>query len=248
MLGESQNYNRETVSLGSAKIRAGISVAILSLTGAAWATSLSFDEEHKALIADSDFVFEYTAPTPIDPPSQTSIAIAEFFSAFFSFLGPILRVAFWGIVIGVISYLVYLIITEAVKIRRNRVPKIDAPTPVIPAYQPSRKDANIILDDADALAAEGRYAEAVHTLLLRSIQDIRKNRPRAVPKALTSREISTLDILSDTAQSAFRRIGDLVEVSFFGGKPLDKHAFEVSRKAYEEFAFESGASAVRRRS
>ena len=33
--------------------------------------------------------------------------------------------------------------------------------------------------EADALAAEGRFAEAIHHLLLRSVEDIGRRRPRA---------------------------------------------------------------------
>ena len=45
-------------------------------------------------------------------------------------------------------------------------------------------------DEADALAAKGRYAEAIHHLLFRSIEDIARRRPRLVRPALTSRELA----------------------------------------------------------
>lgn len=221
-----------------------LSMIFILLCSVTWAASSNFKSAHEELLSDSSFEFDFTEQPKPKPRTNSDNAFFKFLGELFEVLGPILKVLFYGLVIGIVAYIAYLIISEAIKLKRSHVPKVKTSAPVIPAYQPRAEDARIILDDVDALAAQGRYDEAVHTLLLRSIQDIRKKRPKSVPRALTSREISVLDILSLKAQQAFKQIGDRVEVSHFGGAPLDEEAFKQSRKAYEDFAFESRAAAA----
>jgi len=89
--------------------------------------------------------------------------------------------------------------------------------PEIPLYQPAQAQARILLDEVDKLAAEGRYGEAVHTLLFRSIQDIDRNRPNVVRRSLTAREIGSLSVLTPEARTAFSTIAGVSELAHFGG-------------------------------
>src|SRR5690606_1197116 len=50
--------------------------------------------------------------------------------------------------------------------------------------------ARALLAEADALAAAGRFAEATHLLLYRSVEDIETRRPGLVRPAMTSRELA----------------------------------------------------------
>jgi hypothetical protein len=59
-----------------------------------------------------------------------------------------------------------------------------------PDWRPSEAAARTLLEDADALAAEGRFEEAVHLLLFRSIEDIAQRKPGLVRPALTSRDLA----------------------------------------------------------
>src|SRR5690606_26136672 len=93
-----------------------------------------------------------------------------------------------------------------------------------------------LLSDADALAAQGRFAEAVHLLLLRSINDIDGRLPNAVRPALTARDIAGLDRLPTAARPTFRQIARVVEASLFGGGAVDQGAYGECRDAYEAFA------------
>lgn len=76
-----------------------------------------------------------------------------------------------------------------------------------------------IVDEADALAAAGRFAEAVHALLLRTIEALGRHMP--VPRALTSREIEARAGLPDEARVAFADLVAAVELTRFGGRPAD---------------------------
>ncbi|PHR55310.1 MAG: hypothetical protein COA43_15555 [Robiginitomaculum sp.] len=163
----------------------------------------------------------------------------EWLMTLIKFLSSILVYIFYGVIAIAVCGLLYFILREIIRAHRNKRPSKKGEAKLdIPLYQPDAKTARIVLDDADRLAKEGRYAEAVHTLLFRSIQDIEDKRPHHVKKSLTSREISELPILSQKAKHGFSMIGQLVETSFFGGTVLTLNDYENSKTAYKDFAFE----------
>jgi hypothetical protein len=92
------------------------------------------------------------------------------------------------------------------------------------------------LREADALAAEGRFAEAIRHLLFRSVDDIAKRRPRLVRPALTSRELAAAEAVPPAARDLFARIARLVERSLFGGRPVGEPDWTEARSAYADFA------------
>lgn len=155
------------------------------------------------------------------------------------FLGPVLQMAFYGLLAFIVGYILYMIASSMVIARRNQVKdRMEDEVPDIPSYRPDAKTARILLDDADKLAAQGKFEEAVHLLLYRSIQDIERRRPHQVKRSLTAREIAGLQILTDKAKQSFALIGQMVEHSFFGGRPLVADDYEISKAAYKAFAFE----------
>ena len=130
---------------------------------------------------------------------------------------------------------VYLI-GRAVYETRFALPVIkkDEDAEEIPLYQPAEAQARILLDEVDRLAAEGRYGEAVHTLLFRSIQDIDRNRPNVVRRSLTSREIGSLSVLTMEARRAFSTIAGVSELAHFGGVSVNEAGFQTARNAYAD--------------
>ena len=102
------------------------------------------------------------------------------------------------------------------------------------SWAPEAAPARSWLREADALAAQGRYAEAVHHLLFRSIEDIGRRRPRLVRPALTSRELAAAEALPPPARSLFARIAGLVERSLFGGRPVEAGDWTAARSAYAD--------------
>lgn len=94
--------------------------------------------------------------------------------------------------------------------------------------------ARALLAEADALAAEGRFAEAAHLLLHRSVEDIESRRPGLVRPAMTSRGLAAAEGLPGAARDAFSRIARAVEISLFGGRPVDAGTWEQCRAAYAE--------------
>lgn len=92
------------------------------------------------------------------------------------------------------------------------------------------------LEEADELARQGRYADAVHRLLFRSIDDIARRRPALIRPALTSREIAGSKGIPARARDLFTSIAGLVERSLFGGRPVAERDWLDARQAYSDFA------------
>jgi len=72
------------------------------------------------------------------------------------------------------------------------------------------------LGDAEALAAAGRYGEAIHILLLRTLEALVRRAGAALPASLTSREILARVALADEARAALGHLVQAVEISHFG--------------------------------
>jgi hypothetical protein len=102
-------------------------------------------------------------------------------------------------------------------------------------WQPTARQARLLLEDADRLAAEGRFDDAVHLLLLVSIQEIGDRQSGHLAPSLTSREIARLPALSALAQRIFSGIAQVVERSLFGGRTIGQAEFAHCRTAFEQF-------------
>ena len=103
-------------------------------------------------------------------------------------------------------------------------------------WVPDGAPARAWLEEADALALQGRFAEAVHHLLLRSIEDIAKYRPMLVRPSITSRELSAADVIPERARTVFGHLASLVERSLFGQREVAADDWSSARKAYADFA------------
>lgn len=197
---------------------------------------------------DEAYQFDLADPIPPKPQSAFSKWLSKVFGTIFRFLAPLLEIAFWlglgALVLGAL-YLIGRAVYET-RFAKPTTKKKDE-TPEIPLYEPAKAQARILLDEVDRLAAEGRFGEAVHTLLFRSIQDIDRNRPNVVRRSLTAREIGKLPVLTQNSRQAFSTIAGVSELSHFGGTPIGQSGFEVARKAYADLTGQSGETPARRR-
>lgn len=89
-----------------------------------------------------------------------------------------------------------------------------------------------VLGAADDLAAEGRYVEAMHTLLLQSLADIRKGLDEQFADSLTSREILRSTRLSEAGRVPLRDIVNRVEWTYFGEHPAVLADYEACRASF----------------
>jgi len=120
-------------------------------------------------------------------------------------------------------------------LQRGLGPADNFPLRPMPAWQPTAEQARLLLRDADALAAQSRFEEAAHLLLLVAIQEIGDRRPGLVLPALTSREIASLDALSLEARQIFSHIAMVVERCIFGGRLLAADDYAEVRRTFEQF-------------
>ena len=188
---------------------------------------------HARMLHDAGLQFSFTANKPPPPPPQWLKPIGEALEA----LAPVINVLFWVIAAAGIAAILYFIARELLALRWPGIKKRKKKVVVEPEWRPTPAQARALLEEADRLAAQGRYAEAVHLILFRSIEEIQGRRPHLLRPALTSRDIAGLEGLPARARAAFVAIAELVERSFFGGRPVDAEGFRACRRAYEDFAF-----------
>lgn len=92
------------------------------------------------------------------------------------------------------------------------------------------------IGDADELARAGRYAEAIHTLLLRTLVELVRATRTRVPAALTSREILARVPLVPPARVALDALVAAVEVTHFGDEIPGAADYERCRGEFQRFA------------
>lgn len=192
-------------------------------------TAQSVAEAHAALRARSDIQFEMAAAKPPQIPGWMRWLAEQL-----GHLAPFAGTIFWICVAVGLALLAYLLVATFVR-RRSGDAEVAAAEDVT-SWRPSEKAARALLGEAEALAAEGRYAEAVHLLLHRSLEDIQRHRPRLLKPALTSREIAGAEWMPGIVRRAFAAMAAPVERSLFGGRMLARADWEEARAAYGEFA------------
>lgn len=183
-----------------------------------------------ALMRDRSLQFQF-------PDADLKARPPNWLTHFFDFLARHQKPITWGLwALLAVAVLVAGWLLIRWLIRHDFSSRGDAapPRPLSP-WQPSARQARLLLEDADSLAAKGLFDEAVHLLLLVSIQEIGARRPGLVAPALTSREIARLPVLSALAQQIFSGIAQVVEQSLFGGRTIGESEFIRCRAAFEQF-------------
>lgn len=201
----------------------------------------------QAVRADSDIQY-----APLPPYARPEPKLPEWLLRFMRWLGEALEAVFrplgdlfglsWPVMqkvaiaaagVALIAVLWFVVIRPLLGLRRR--PKAEEESP---DWQPDRDAAVALLGDADRLAAEGRYGEAVHLLLQRSVHHIAEARPDWLSPASTAREIVELPALPWDARQAFATIATRVERSLFALRALDRADWQAARDAYAEFALQ----------
>ncbi len=212
-----------------------------------------FVAAHAALKADPTVQFTLRpAPLPPQPPAWAK-ALGDWLERVLAPIGrvfawidglfpnaPYARIFLWSVLAVLVAMLAWAgyqrLRYGEWRLPRRRAARATAVAPEEQDWTPDAAPAREWLREADAMAAEGRYAEAVHHLLFRSIQDIARRRPRLVRPALTSRELSAAEAIPPSARTLFADIARLVERSLFGGRPVDAGDWTSARAAYADFA------------
>jgi len=199
----------------------------------------NFEQLHRALVTDPALQFSFEQREPPQPPPSWLEPLLKMLEA----LAPFLSYIFWAGVIVVAAMIVYAIATELLRrLPQQKSAQLSETEIPVAEFRPAAARAHALLEEADRLANEGRYGEAVRILLHRSIEDMEVAYPATIAPSMTSREISMLSYLSQQGRTTFVKIAQAVEANFFAGRALTAEQFADCRSAYESFALEAPAS------
>ena len=179
-----------------------------------------------------------TPKPPLPEPSHLGEWLRQIFEPIGKALGlawPVMQWVLIGLGAAIVLYALWRLIAPWLERRRQAQTEAAAQAE---AWAPDRAAAEQLLDDADTLAAAGKFAEATHLLLKRSVDHIAAARPDWVQPASTTREISAIPALPESARSAFALIAQRVERSLFALRRLDHSDWQAARAAYADFALE----------
>ncbi|WP_240992487.1 MULTISPECIES: DUF4129 domain-containing protein [Mesorhizobium] len=188
---------------------------------------------HEQLISDKSIQFELAAYVPPQPPDWLK-PLLDLLSS----LGPYMIYLFWGAVLSGAAIILLLVFLEMKGIAW-RLPwqRARRETEAEEAWRPDAGAAQILLSEADALAARGDYDEAVHLLLRRSVADIAGRLPDFLRPSLTARDIAAAASVPAKARVAFTEIARIVEAALFARRPVGAEGWRQARGAYERFVF-----------
>jgi hypothetical protein len=214
------------------------------------ADAARLEAAHRALRADPDIQFQLERVETPKPPEwlihlldrlgRALSPVGRFFGWIDSHLpaAPWARIFLWT-VIAVAAIMLAIVLWRGFRDGRWEWPFRRRLASAVPAaeeeWRPEEAPARAWLEEADRLAGEGRYAEAIHHLLLRSVEDIARRRPRLVRPALTSRELAAAGAVPAAARDLFARIAATVERSLFGGRDVEAADWNAARGDYADF-------------
>jgi hypothetical protein len=158
--------------------------------------------------------YQTSLPKPLVPP-HASIPLGP--------LELLIRILLWtGLAVLVALAVAWLVRRLASPPRDVEV--ADAATPL---------PAEIPIESAEALAAAGRWAEAIHSLLLETLSALA--RAARVAPSLTSREIVERVRLPAPAREALTGLVFAVEVSRFGGAEAGEEDYRACLARFHAF-------------
>ena|GEM_PF-4956215 len=148
----------------------------------------------------------------------------------------------WAAGIAVVLLVAYFLFKLALELwgsgfnlKRRQSNLVDE-APRVETVPPARREAEQrTLAEADALAAQGRFGEAIHLLLLVAMERLRRELGPRVAPAMTSREILHLAPLPGPAAEPLGRMVALSEIKHFGGRAASEPDYRNCREDYLRF-------------
>ena len=168
------------------------------------------------------------APSPSQPPDETTDTSSQG-------LGNIPRAVLWlFIIIGGVLLAVFLLREIPNLLNRRQRPVAGAPAASLETAGP-HPATEASLADAERLAAEGRFAEAVRVLLLHAFDGVRERVETVSFPSLTNREVLRRASLRAASRAALMVLLRTEEKSEFGGQPVDRSAYRECRDQFDRF-------------
>ncbi|MFM9977853.1 MAG: hypothetical protein ACKVOP_07400 [Sphingomonadaceae bacterium] len=213
----------------------GACMAVAGWTMADVARDPAFVRAHERLVADRSTQFDMPRFEPPELPEWLK-PVFEAIADVIAFIAPAFPYLFWGAVVLIVGMIAWLVISEMRGVPWRWPWQRKAAVASTEDWAPDAAQARVRLAEADALAADGRFAEAARLLLRRSVEDIGERRPEFLKPSLTARDIAAADAVPSVARQAFSAIARVVEVSTFGSAAVSADAWAACRARYGEFA------------
>jgi hypothetical protein len=153
-----------------------------------------------------------------------------------------IRFLLWGAVISGVAVIIWSLRDSLPVISRSR--KIIAPEQAPPSLAQSNRMEEAQLE-ADDLARQGHYTEAMHVLLLKSLNEIRRQLGTSFAVSLTSREILRRLQLPDIGRQSLTAIIRAVERTYFGGEDAGQGDYSDCRSHFETLKHSLASVAAR---
>ncbi len=208
-------------------------------TDEAEAQTGDFAAAWREMRADSDIQFSEIpteAQKPPEPPPDWLVDALDWLGDLLEPVGralvtgwPVLQWVLLALGIGLIALIALRMFGPDLQARRSRPGEAEE-------WTPDQAAVLALLEEADRLAGKGRYDEATHLLLQRSVGQIAQARPDLIEPSSTAREIAAQPALPEKARSAFGIIAQRVERSLFALKRLSADDWYAARAAYADFA------------
>jgi flagellar basal body-associated protein FliL len=152
----------------------------------------------------------------------------------------------WILVIVLLAVL--LIVGIVAAFANGRAPKLQkldsiaaqGLTPAVP-FDPGPRP----LSEAERLASEGRYSEAIHILLQRTFEALRDHSGLVIAPWMTSRELQRRASIGEDARVALAALVDAVERSLFGVHEAGRDDYERCTAAYRALQSQGAQDAQR---
>ncbi|AKQ41428.1 hypothetical protein CP97_04365 [Aurantiacibacter atlanticus] len=193
--------------------------------------------------ADASIQYDRVELPDQPPPPDWLIQFMHWLGDVLSPIGALLvhlwPFLYWILIAGgvaLLAYVLWRLIGPALGVKRKTSREEE--------WVPDQQEALALLEEADRLAAEGRYDEATHLLLRRSVGQIAQARPDIVEPSSTARELSAEPRIPEGARTAFAVIAGRVERSLFALAKLSSDDWQAARDAYSDFALQQRSLAA----
>lgn len=100
------------------------------------------------------------------------------------------------------------------------------------------------LDEIERLARAGAFAEAIHLMLLRALEALRRRLGASWAKSLTSREIVRRSELAAADRQALKMLVGAVEICRFGGQSANEQIYNTCLDQYRQIDVERVTAAA----
>jgi hypothetical protein len=151
-------------------------------------------------------------------------------------IGTVISYLMWGLIAIAVALGAFWVAGELFHIGRDADAPPEEADAEAAAIALERAVVDRPLGDAEELARRGEFGEAIHTLLLRTLQELAKSSAVRVAPATTSREILARVALLADAREALAGLIVAVEVTHFGGGIATADDYARCREQFQRFA------------